>query len=221
MNALDFLIRLLIANYVYGIVSFALLIFPSAVIFAFVRIPHVMLVVKAIGTFFLVAVTSQVTLHAWGTKPDGLTVWFYPLFSAFFLLLNYSRNLRDGQRNELQRLDTFESFSYQMQIENERPFETAIMWGSVALYFGCLLVPAIGTNVVTEVFFQLLNWIDKLPVFGWAIKGLALFNLIGLAGEVAFMGLLLSSMLRSQQKHKGATTQTIDVTPQQVSLVKE
>lgn len=200
MNIFEFLIQFLVVNYVYGFVSAALLILPAAVLFALIKIDHAMKPVKVIAAYFLVAASAMLTLVAWGKEPSAFALISYPLLTAFLLLLSYSRNLREAHRNELQRLDGFEQLKYQMEIERDKPFETCLMWGSVLVYFLCLCVPALATNIVTTSFFHVVHWVDNLPVFGWLVRGLAIFNLVGMAMEMLFISALMFSIMTNRKK---------------------
>lgn len=177
MNILQFLFYLGIVNIIFGFVWQWVAVVPAALFFALLKFDYGMRLIKLVGTYLLVSLTTILTIIALGSNPNLLAIILYPLIGAFILFMGFANNSYQA-RKEAQA-----SQDWQMlyRLDEESGFDAIIMIGALILYLVMLFIPAIAINDFTELLYNLIDWIYNLPIIGWIIGllGIAvLFNTI-------------------------------------------
>lgn len=177
MNIFIFIILLGIINIVFGFLWKWVIVFPTALLFAVIKLNRAMLVVKAFGAYFLVSLTAMATMVALRDASGILQSVVYPLIGAFVLFMGFSGNAYEEQLEARMRDD----YLWMDKINRNAWFNLIIMFGSIVLYICIFFIPTIADNSVNEWLYDAILWIYSLPVIGW---------LIGIGGVIFMVALI-------------------------------
>lgn len=176
MDIISFIFYLGLINMIFRLISWIFALLVGLIFMALNHFDYGIRIIKVIGSYFLVALTTMLTLMALGDNPSKAMIIYYPLTGAIILFIGYVSNFY----NSYHSASTASDWSAMRRLEQDSNFNTLLMIGSIALYIFSLFIPIIVVHGGTEWLFSIIIWTFYLPIIGWLIRIAGILFLFGI-----------------------------------------
>ncbi|MBM4146180.1 MAG: hypothetical protein FJ240_07880 [Nitrospira sp.] len=199
MTILEFLFYLGIINIVFGFIWKWAFVFPTALLFTFLKMDRAMLLVKTFGAYLLVSLTALLTLTALEDKSGFLSLIGFPLVGGFVIYMGFASNAYEAQKQA--------RTNYDDEMLDALKYDGIFIFGAPILFIISLFFPIITVNRLILWLYNILDWVYNLPVIGWLIKiGGVLFLISIIFNGIVISGVLFSALFGKRKQHLDSNT---------------
>lgn len=160
MGIIKFIFYLGVIQLIFDFVWKKVVVFPSSLLFTMIRFDKGVLIIKSIGAYSLVSLTTFFVFSA--TQESGI-LWtiIHFLFGGISLFVLFSISSFNAQKHALETDDyaTIKTLEY----------DIFITLGGIILYVISAFLPAISLNGLTMRFLELIYWVIDIKMPNWLI----------------------------------------------------